>query len=387
MAFIETLSMALVTLFVASAEAQVKLRPLVFTVGPEEVVATRAELTRVVPTNPSWPDSPLGVVKVNEGRYWFMGSGADMSGSPGFVQGTLDHLVSGNLVYSVSPVLDSKTKRPIVPERYTYAGSGPFYVEPRSGWFIQFTHLENTFGNAQQQNVGPYYTSLGLTVSKNRGKTWHFVCEIVRPIVSFSDFKAYVQKDSSAPWLDVGAGSHVVVDDKGIPYFYVYFADYPYPAGSNCHLAVARAKVADVVSAVAKGECVAWKKYYKNGWDEPAIGGKSSPVESGHAPIDIQVDVKYNSYLKQYILASGSIKEIPGYLELTTSKDGIHWAPRTRVAESLTPDYQQSVIVYPSIIGSDSDPTIPGKTFYIYSTKHSFETDLLEVTRRKITLR
>src|SRR6266851_8918631 len=123
MAFIETLSMALVTLFAVWAQAQDKLRPLVFTVGPEEVVATRSELTRAVPTNNSWPDSPLGVVKVDDGHYWFMASGGDATGAPGLVQGTLDHLVSGNLVYPVSPFLDFKKKRPIVPERYTYAGS------------------------------------------------------------------------------------------------------------------------------------------------------------------------------------------------------------------------------------------------------------------------
>ncbi len=385
MAFIEILSMALLNLFVASAQAQDKLRPLVFTVGPEEVVASRSELTRAVPTNHSWPDSPLGVIKVDEGHYWFMASGGDGSGSPGLVRGTLDHLVSGNLVYPVSPVLDFKTKRPIVPERYTYAGSGPFYVEPRSGSFIQFVHLEITFGNAQQNN--PFYSRLGLAISKNRGKTWHFVCEIIGTVVSLPDWKAYVQKNSSSPWLDTGPGSYAIVDDKGASYFYIYFSDNSYPVGAEGHLGVARAKVAEVVSAAANGECVAWKKYYKNRWDEPGIGGKSSSVESGHAPTDIHFDVKYNSYLKQYILASGSMIDLPGYLELTTSKDGIHWAPRSRVVESLTPDHQQSIIDYPSIIGVDSDPNIPGKTFYIYSTKHAFEPDLLEVTRRKITLR
>ncbi len=246
MAFIEILSMALLNLFVASAQAQDKLRPLVFTVGPEEVVASRSELTRAVPTNHSWPDSPLGVIKVDEGHYWFMASGGDGSGSPGLVRGTLDHLVSGNLVYPVSPVLDFKTKRPIVPERYTYAGSGPFYVEPRSGSFIQFVHLEITFGNAQQNN--PFYSRLGLAISKNRGKTWHFVCEIIGTVVSLPDWKAYVQKNSSSPWLDTGPGSYAIVDDKGASYFYVYFGDNSYPVGAEGHLGVARAKVAEVVS-------------------------------------------------------------------------------------------------------------------------------------------
>src|SRR5260370_20871613 len=236
MAFIETLSLALVPLFAVSAQAQDKLRPLVFTVGPEEVVATRSELTRAVPTNRSWPDSPLGVIKVDAGHYWFMASGGDMYGSPGLVQGTLDHLVSGNLVYPVSTVLDFKTKRPIVPERYTYAGSGPFYVEARSASFIQFPHLENAFGNAQQNS--PFYSRLGLTISKNRGKTWHFVCEIIGTAVSLPDWTAHVQKDSSGPWLDIGPGAYLIVDDKGASYFYVYFADYPYPSGAVGHLGV-----------------------------------------------------------------------------------------------------------------------------------------------------
>jgi hypothetical protein len=374
--------------FVASAQPQ----PLVFTVGPEEVVATREELTRAVPTNHSWPDSPLGVIKADDANpphYWFVASGGDGLGSPGMTHGTLDHIVSGNLVYPVSPMLDMKSKRPVVPEKCTYAGSGPFYTDSRSGLFIQFVHMEMSFGSAEDNSgVAPFYSKLGLAVSSNRGKTWHYVGDIVSTTVSLSDWKTYVGEKPSAPWLDIGSGAHVIVADKGVSYFYVYIRDFPRPANQETpHLAVARAPVADVVAAAAKGKTVVWKKYYKSRWDEPGLGGKSSPLETGHTPNDMQVDVKYNSYLKKYIMATGSIIDVPGYLELTTSKDGLTWAPRARVTESLTPDNQQAIITYPSIVGTDSDPSKPGKTFYIYATKHAFEQDQLEVTRRKITLR
>lgn len=379
----------LIVVFATSALAanKPKPKPPVVTIGPEEIVATRAELTRAVTKNPSWPDSPLGVIKPDDaspGHYWFIASGGDGLGSPGISHGTLKHIVSNNLVYPVAPILDITTHQPIVPDRYTYAGSGPLYVDRKTGLFIQFAHLENSFGN---EKSGPFYSRLGLVVSKNKGRSWQFVDEIVTPTVSFADWKAYVRKKPDRPWLDIGAGSHAIVSDGDVSYFYVYLRDFGYPASQdNVHLAVARAKVVDVISAAMKGGNVVWNKYYKERWDEPAIGGKSSPLENGRAPIDMQLDVKYNAYLKQYIMVTGSIFDTPGYVELTTSIDGLSWSPRIKIAESLTPDNKQSVACYPSIVGTDPDPTIPGKIFYIYVTKHAFEQEQMEVTRRQITL-
>ena len=75
----------------------------------------------------------------------------------------------------------------------------------------------------------------------------------------------------------MGWGAYAIVGE----YFYLYFKDLLYVGDQfrPVNLAVARAKIEDVLDAAEKGsEVTRWEKFYQGSWDEPEIGGRPSPL-------------------------------------------------------------------------------------------------------------
>jgi len=178
----------------------------------------------------------------------------------------------------------------------------------------------------------------------------------------------------------------------GAPYvikdgcFYVYARDAMMevkPRQSN--LSVARAKVKDVVERALEGKSAVWQKYYKGAFSEPALGGRSTPLECGN-PTTRWMDVSYNVALHKFIMvvaANTMLSDVN--LFISFSDDGIQWTER----EHLTHEDGESF--YVSVVGLGRNPRQTGNEFYVYYTsskKGGWERwSDSDIVRRKITLK
>lgn len=176
-------------------------------------------------------------------------------------------------------------------------------------------------------------------------------------------------------------GSPYIIKDG---YFYVYARDVMAdgsPRQSN--LSVARAEVAAVVSASMEGKSAEWTKYYNGAFSEPAVGGKSSPLERGN-PGTRWMDVSYNAALDKFIMVvAANVSSQNVDLFISCSEDGINWSDRRKLVTG------KGEAFYPSIAGFLDDPRRTGKEFYVYYTfslKGGWERwSDATIVRRKIT--
>ncbi len=301
-----------------------------FTVGEREVVATKEERDDL---GLKWfMDGNLGVLKAGD-KFQFYGANGS---KPVRVTGPPD-----NPLQKMEPVAIS-TKN----GNFRYLSGGPLYHDPLSKRIFLFYHAEIHRGNARN-----FYSVLGLSI------------QIDEDGLEFKDlgpiFMANISDTKADSTVETCGAPYIIKDG----YFYLYARDVfeaENPKQSN--LSVARAKVSEVVQAGLEGRSTKWMKYYNNAFSEPAISGKSTPLESGN-PGTRWMDVSYNTTLEKYIMVV-SANTTPGRVELfiTNSSDGVHWEKRTKLVEESGESF------YPSIVGFKENPRQSGKKFYVYYT-------------------
>jgi hypothetical protein len=327
-------------------------------VGDQEVVLTNEQLRAAGLKN--WPDTVLGVWR-DGGVYHFIGASPQDEGNfqySALANGSLDNPIAGS-VESLIPIQDTK-------DTFGYIGGGPVYRDPQTGTLLRYYDTEK-----YPPDGAAVHNTTGMAKSTDNGKTWTDL-----GVILDTEFPGW------ADWnVGTGNGSFAVNGE----YFYVYITDVliantRFDIGS----AVARAKVADVLNAaINENTVVPWFKYYQGGWDQPGIGGKSSPIEIGN-PQSTEFSVSYNEYLGRYIKVNPSVLGDSYNLYLSESTDGIRWTFRVPIDES--PGYK----VFPTIVGLGDDPNITGAEFYVYYvfTPNWFEGDAhgqAILARRKIS--
>jgi len=290
----------------------------------------------------SWPDGTMGLLRGTDGKsYRFFAASA---GFPLMTKGSLD-----------DPIRDEihEVKIEGVPSRYQYFAGGPIYKSDRSGLLLMFYHAEiYTF----PPGYLPFYSELGLARSTDGGATWKDVGLVITPHTSVTS--EYFQT-SPRSW-DVGWGAYAVVGE----YFYLYFKDLLHVGDqfSPVNLAVARAKIEDVLDAAEKGSEVArWEKFYQGSWDEPGIGGRSSPlIEKDWDSFILMSDVAYSSYVNKYIgiVIGGSWPNTDLYW--FESADGIHWGNYRKLVDDEGHNY------YATLIGLEHNPHRLEREFFVY---------------------
>jgi len=250
---------------------------------------------------------------------------------------------------------------------FAYLSGGPVYHDPASGRLFLFYHAEIHRGT--QEN---FYAVLGLAIQTDSAG---LVFNDLGPI-----FVPNLPNEQARNAVEICGSPYVIRDG----YFYVYAMDQMLNSQrQQSGLSVARAKVRDVVESALKGKSAEWTKYYQGSFREPALGGKSSPLEDGD-PATRWMDVSYNSALNRFILvvAANTARDRVG-LFIAFSNDGIHWTKRKQLTDEVGESF------YPSIVGGNDDPRQTGKEFYIYYTsskKGGFERwNDAELVRRKIT--
>jgi len=322
-----------------------------FTVGEKEVVATKGQRDAL---GLKWfIDGNGGVLTRGDEVRLYGANGRD----PVRVTGTRNNPVQR--VDRVSIVTDNK--------EFQYLSGGPLYRDPKTNRTFLFYHAEIHRGTCKN-----FYSVLGLSIQTDeQGLTF----KDLGPV-----FTANVPCGPAGSTVEVCGAPFIIKDGT----FYVYARDAMtdgHPRQSN--LSVARAKVAEVVGAGLEGKSATWTKYYKGAFSEPAIGGRSSPLERGN-PGTRWMDVSYNEALDTFVMVVAA-NTLPQNVELfiTCSQDGLHWADRRKIAA------ESGEAFYPSIIGFLDDPRRTGGEFYVYytfSSKGAWERwDDAALVRRKIT--
>lgn len=286
----------------------------------------------------SWPDGTIGILR-DEGKYSFFAAG---EATPIRTLGTLDNPVAeGSQVQRVEGLKNT----------YPYAAGGRVYKDPQTGTLLLFYHAEiRTF----PPGYIPFFSELGLALSIDRGTSWHDLGPIVRPHTPVSS--SYFQKGGT--W-DVGWGTYVLAGE----YFYLYFADLLQDGDdyARVNLAVARAEIADVIdAAVNQRQAWPWTKYYQGSWEEPGLGGRSSPlIEQGDGSF-MPSDVVFNTCLKKYTaVILGEPFPNPD-LYWSESSDGLKW---DRLQKVVGDEGEQ---IYATLVGEGDDPSLTGKDFFVY---------------------
>ncbi len=259
------------------------------------------------------------------------------------------------------------------------------YRIPENGHILSFVHVEYA-----PESRGGVYFRLGLAVSKDGGESFQWCGFIIEPELSYETWSNHWYPENLYAefiYPNTGLANYVIKDD----YFYLYYTDTrDRPDTLINGVAVARARVEDVINAVENFSTVPWKKYHNGDWDELGLGGKFTPLNI--APFGLlHGDAAYNSYLDKYILvtrkyfyADGERKVFgsdwehakSGAILISFSKDGISWSDWQMVHEDNHPHD------YPSIISAGNDNEVIGKSFWVYY-KYFYDSELPDIAWRR----
>jgi hypothetical protein len=346
-------------------------------------------------------DGQFGAIAAGGGNYTFYGTAGGTSACAGLQNangdattftGTLDHVSGTNGCRKLFGPGSGPAGWVFDKD---YAGGGQvvrFASGGKSGWLMpfhsefQWQDMANPPSHECSAGTGAgfvpcFYSSLGLAVSTDDGKTFQVVGQVLQPSQPLSVFQG------SGQIMAVGYGSLVVADangkhidnppaDPSSAYFYLFFSDLLMGsrgacASDNC-LGVARAPYADVVAAALSGDphqvAKVFHKYdgaSPNPWTQPATSdtpdlsgtsGKYAPLwtdEGAHTP-EVIYDRSFDVYLAVY-LASGGFR-------VRASSDLIHWSAPIG---ALYSEAGRS-LYYPTLLGEAGDPTIGGPAPRVY---------------------
>jgi hypothetical protein len=347
--FVGVMSVSLTLLHSDPTKAQV------VTAGPTQTVMTPADAANFGISG--WPDSNLSSFLLH-GTYYVFASNAKLGATQGLATTDLNSLKTNHRVIKVTAL--PKGGRGSFDRNY--AGGGAVYYDGSSGILIQLYHAEYWYGGGSVEWL-PAYTSLGLAVSKDLGKTWRKLGQVI---------------SGAAPRAkrcqnDIGNGSLVPKSDG---YLYVYYTDLAAPC-SNPAMGLARAKLSDIVSAAQAGAFPGgsgsvFMKYYNGSFSQPGVinpsqpalgGGSFTPLFSnGSGGPPAMSSVAYDNAIQQfvmtYIVDWRNDDEMRVALRL--SPDGISWSDATFFNLGNSP-------FYPSLLNTNGgDPNVLGSQFYIY---------------------
>ena len=320
-----------------------------------------------------WPDSPMGISPIGNGRYRFF---AANSAVQAITEGTLDdpaELVLDGSVTATDPstVYAGGTMQGLKSDSSTidYFGGGPVYRDEATGIIILVTHTEEGYWNptpadpSYPPGFNTYYRAgLRLVVSTDDG-------------LSFKDcgwiIKSYMEIDEATPpYVDsLTIGSLIAKDG----YFYLYYTGELLGVAGNPNLCVARAPISEVITAALGNEISTWTKYYNGSFSQPGLRGLASDLIS---EIELGIPnafavVAYSPILKKFAMLTAQLAryfdpnlyavKTPGLLSMFVllSDDGFTWG----MLERLTVD---SSTIYPSILGPSMCYGLLDSDFYLY---------------------
>lgn len=318
----------------------------------------------------AWPDTAMGVIKTPQGYEFFTSDGAFHPrqmweghwvgnykyGSVVTTVGTLDNPLGTNPPQDVS--ISPNPDRGVNPnyDSYGYMGGGPVFQVPAG-----MTGAGNLLAgyHAELPNDALYAVH-GLAASWDNGLHWTDLGEVVRPNQSYAA--------NLNGFDEIGDGPLVLSPDH--KYFYFYFPDWPAGASTTTEVSVARAPVQSVLDAAFGSDhphTVAFEKFYQGTWHfQPGIGGASTDLfNPTNQPYSGYLDVHYNNALGRYVMITSDDTNFAYY----ESVDGLVWSDAFYLGQYADPGNGTGTIApYVTSVGLGDDPSVLGKSFYVYYT-------------------
>jgi hypothetical protein len=341
------------------------------------------------------PDGYFGAVPVGAGTYRYFGGFVGMPNCPppedkrwaiyGF-RGTLDRVKGADGCRPVFGTGDAPRGWLFARDYLSGGQVIPFAAGGRRGHLMVFRG-EYWWQNSQTpdhtcNHVACYYSSLGLAVSTDGGRTFRIVGEAAQL------HEPVTQWDGGSTNRNFGYGSLVVADangkhlenpppDPANAYIYLFFvasaADLPGVCKWTACAGVARANYVDVVNAVLSGDPHAVARLFhkysletSDPWTTPATGDSPDmSVPAGrHTPLFSDEDgsdaVIYDRALDVYLMVSNTNHGA----NLRASKDLVHWT--SHLGPPIGGKEPGRVSQYVQILGETGDPTIGGAEPRIY---------------------
>jgi hypothetical protein len=242
-----------------------------------------------------------------------------------------------------------------------YAGGGPTWRDPASGALFQVYHGEY---HAEYPKGQPFYTALGLAISRDSGRSFRKLGITIRPEIP-PDHP--IAPATTIPTVPSSSGSVVKIGR----YLYLYYSDLS-PDGTcdgqtsllkntPC-ITVARIGLDQLGAAAQNGQAAPWRKYYHGSFTTPGIGGRFTPliVTAGATwarwPVVVHDAVRHRFLMVYVLVEPGPVLRTE--VDLRESSDGLHWSPARAVAEATAPEE----LNYPGIAPIDAKDIGPGKT-------------------------
>jgi hypothetical protein len=237
-----------------------------------------------------------------------------------------------------------------------------------NGDLLGITHAElnNAPKGTSRRNAQQRF-ALGLGYSTDRGVSWTYCGEIVRP----ADDRH-----------NVGGGAYIIRDE----YLYVYFNDI-IPGESRARATriqcAARADLDTVIRAASNHQVTPWHKYRDGRWETPGLSGEPGEDLIPHVVggEDLHADAAFCTALGRYLLTVQTHRA--GKLLLFSSPDGLDWSLETTVDEVSNGAIQP----YSSFVDFDGpsvDCHIVDGDFFIYFPRKGPDHDHDHLYRRKL---
>lgn len=318
----------------------------IVSVGSRDVLMTEAQRTSAGLN--FFPDGLCGVEKSGSDYIFYGGRGNATSGLARVIRcvGTL-----------ANPIATSATAIAISGASRDYEAGGCVWKDPNSALQLMAVHCEIWPGG----NASLFTTELRLAKSTNGGTSWTNLGVIVTPK------DAVTHKD----------GDGYPIAQRG-DYLYTWFEDQLTAAPTDTSLSIARALTSEVIAAANDNTVSTWNKYNAGAWTDLGLGGTSSTLEAGNPGVS-WFDVKWNQYTQTLWRVAGDATD-SFKMFYQESADGITWTSRTQL--------NTDAMTYPTLVGTDTDPTVLGQSFYVYYMRmpNGFDWATMEWCRRLVTV-
>jgi len=218
--------------------------------------------------------------------------------------------------------------------------------------FLSFSHVERT------DETGSFYDFRTVLLYSSTGcDNWICCGDILQ------HRHPEIQTNMDANMCGV---PYLIRDD----YFYIYFNESD--GKKDLGISVARAPLAEVISAARKHTVCKWKNYYQGKWEEDGLGGRATPLNPGGYSGDSSGFISFNTALGKYIM---TVTFNGDKLVLLTSSDGIKWDNQMLVADYTGQTDPEGLGYYPAYswhcgFGGADDCHVLGSQFYVYYTRH-----------------
>jgi len=330
-----------------------------FTVSPDEVVVTNEQMK--LQGIREFDNGIYGIIE-KENIKWFSSCSRTPMGqtvSVGPAEEPLEFICTKGAQIESFPNL-----RPDRDYTGNFAWIANVY-DMKNGDVLAFIHCEESLNSKSATKRGGVYFRFGLAIAKNGGRDWKWLGYIIEPNLTFREWYMQVYPGTN---LNVGYANYIIKDG----YFQVYYRDNMgvkegEPAKDG--IAIARAKVDEVVEAAENGRICVWNKYYGGKWDEPGLGGKFTPLNIPTSGL-MHGDAAYNKYLNKYVMAvRGSKWENvdKSEIKISFSDDGFTWSDWKIIHQD------QHLNDYPTIISMGSQEGVAEREFHSYAPGDSNE--------------